>query len=213
MDRRPNSDLSLEEKVAKRELKRLLKHQNTRRKLEVRLQQAIIRKDDEWIKKTRQQLDEYLKNQAKEAAAKDDTKLEGNNDVSNNLISCANPKILYSNTMTPEERAARTMVDCIYHELIRRLLLVLPLIQKNDPLVLQNHINDSCLNKIYWNQQCRILTHNMTKGTQTESMFQDTAALLGYTRTKFMERLVVHSLSRLVQLGKNTNNNKIKINK
>jgi hypothetical protein len=47
--------------------------------------------------------------------------------------------------------------------------------------------------------QARTLLQNMTKGTQTESMFDNDMALLGYTRQKFMERalLAVTSLDRL----------------
>jgi hypothetical protein len=51
--------------------------------------------------------------------------------------------------------------------------------------------------------QARPLLSHMTKGTQTESMFENDAALIGYTRQKFMERAVLtfKSLERLAGLG------------
>jgi hypothetical protein len=54
-------------------------------------------------------------------------------------------------------------------------------------------------NKDFQTAQAKVLLHHMDKGTQTEGMFQNRDALLGYTRQKFAERamLVVSSLERL----------------
>jgi hypothetical protein len=53
--------------------------------------------------------------------------------------------------------------------------------------------------KQFQTDQARTLLRNMTKGTQTESMFDNSTALLGYTRQKFNERaaLALSSLDKL----------------
>ena len=64
-------------------------------------------------------------------------------------------------------------------------------------LILQ--IKDPQTTKRDQTDHAKILLHNMAKGTQTESMFDNEQALLGYTRQKFMERalLAFQSLDRV----------------
>lgn len=63
--------------------------------------------------------------------------------------------------------------------------------------------------KLSLNEKSRFLCKNMTKGTQTEAMFHDYDALIGYTRVKFVERstLIVQSLFRLVTVASSTSSN------
>jgi hypothetical protein len=65
--------------------------------------------------------------------------------------------------------------------------------------LLQMCTDQESTDKKFQTNQARTLLRNMTKGTQTESMFDNSTALLGYTRQKFNERaaLALSSLDKL----------------
>lgn len=65
--------------------------------------------------------------------------------------------------------------------------------------LIQMCIDQESTDKLFQTNQARTLLRNMTKGTQTESMFNNSTALLGYTRQKFSERatLALSSLDKL----------------
>jgi hypothetical protein len=69
----------------------------------------------------------------------------------------------------------------------------------NDSMQPANNNPSGRSHKFIQTLQARPLLSHMTKGTQTESMFENDAALIGYTRQKFMERavLVFKSLEKL----------------
>ena len=161
---RPNRELTEEEKITKRNTKKLLKRQTRRRKLEVRLQQAIQRKDSALEDRSRRELEKFLQ--------------EENAVIDNASANTAT-------TSSSKEKAARPMVESVYHRLQANLL------SKNEKRELDM--------REYHTEQARELLQSMTKGTQKLDMFDNEAALLGYTRHKFIERamLVVSSLAKL----------------
>lgn len=157
---RPNTELTEEEKIAKRALKRRLKLQVRRRKLETRLRRARERLDSALEASTQAALEQLL-------AEEQDIALDYAG------------KISYS-----EEDSARAIIESIYHRLRARL------------------DDGRCdkPDKEHQTEQARELLRNMTKGTQKLDMFENEAALRGYTRHKFIERaiLVAHSLGKLI---------------
>jgi hypothetical protein len=93
-----------------------------------------------------------------------------------------------------DHQVARDVVESIYHKLQASL-------RDN------NHTQDlqkpaAAELKVLQTEQARTLLMNMTKGSQTESMFENEAALRGYTRQKFIERamLMVTALTKLESL-------------
>jgi hypothetical protein len=88
-----------------------------------------------------------------------------------------------------QQKVARDLVESIYHKLQAHL-------QDNHALQKPAQLKE------FQTEQARILLQNMTKGSQTESMFENEAALRGYTRQKFIERamLMVTALTKLGNL-------------
>jgi hypothetical protein len=163
---RPNSELSEDEKNAKRDLKRLLKRQTKRRKLEMRLSQAIARQSHDFAEQARADLEAFL------------LKEEPDENSQHKPV---------------DHQVARDVVESIYHKLQEHLR--------------DNHTQDlqktsAAALKILQTEQARTLLMNMTKGSQTESMFENEAALRGYMRQKFIERamLMVTALTKLESL-------------
>lgn len=264
----PNKLLVIEEIEMKKELKRLLKQQMRERKLEVRLQQAISRKDEYWIHKGTIELNEF-----RMKYNKNNNNFEQQNDdgyVINEYNCNDERKInfhwsLWSNeNITLPERIARNMVENINQTLQQTLLsnvtenlhtqhqqngVVNPLPVEDDGKRYQNfpdsfriekknnicdETNDSSISqevvqpvekpvnnkkdiirqqkhqkKLNCYRRSRELCKHMTKGTQTEDMFNDYDALIGYTRTKFIERstLIIQSLFRLLFSASSNHNN------
>jgi hypothetical protein len=65
--------------------------------------------------------------------------------------------------------------------------------------ILQMCTDQESTDKLFQTNQAKTLLRNMTKGTQTETMFDNSTALLGYTRQKFNERAIL-ALSSLDKL-------------
>jgi hypothetical protein len=174
---RPNSELTQEEKDSKRDLKRLLKRQTRRRKLEIRLSQAISRREHEFAEKARAALDAFLLEEEP-----GETRIHP-----------------HGSSFDPH-KVARDVVESVYHKLQARL---------QDNTNANTNDADSAVQrkpaaelKEFRTEQARTLLMNMTKGSQTESMFENEAALRGYTRHKFNERamLMVTALTKLGNL-------------
>jgi hypothetical protein len=167
---RPNSELTQDEKDAKRDLKRLLKRQTRRRKLEIRLSQAISRREHVFAEKARAALDAFLLEEEP-----------------------GEPRIHpHGGASSDPHKVARDVVESVYHKLQARL---------------QDNTNNDTEKptaelKVFRTEQARTLLNNMTKGSQTEAMFENEAALRGYTRHKFIERamLMVTALTKLGNL-------------
>jgi len=139
----PNSSLTKEEKEHKRNLKKRLKQQHKLRKLEVRLQQAIKRKDDVWIERATQELDAFRQ--------------ELNDDL-----------------QQPHDTSATNAQHLKY------IVAIYQALQLPATAV---------------HEESRELLFNMSKGTQTQNMFDNADALVGYTRQKFVERAMLTATS------------------
>jgi hypothetical protein len=187
---RPNSELTQDEKRHKQELKRLLKRQSRRRKLEVRLAQTLFRKEHELAEKARANLDAFL-------SEDNQNQPEGLDTVGAASASLKSKD--EQNVSSHQLQVARDLVESIYHKLAAHL---------------QDDDNDSAKDalpghvvqvqrpaqvKELQTEQARKLLKHFTKGSQTVSMFENEAALRGYTRHKFFERamVVVTALTKL----------------
>jgi hypothetical protein len=178
MAKKSNQELTDKEKLAKRNLKKRLKQQARIKKLETRLKHAISRRDKVVEEATRQELDAYSQQLLQE---------EGSILHTPDMNTDHDGSIVTSSTMPQEE--SPTVQNCrifleenIYHLLIRQC----------------KHY-DQTGDKKFQTAQARTLLRNMTKGTQTESMFDNRSSLVGYTRQKFIERamLAASSLDKL----------------
>lgn len=159
---RPNTELAPAEKAAKRNLKKILKQKQKIRKYQIRLQQATSRGDDITATRARKELEEY-----RVVLLQD----------SNSIIH--QPGFHFDPTDAPKkEEEPLHIVEG------RRWMLRLW-----NKLVLQ--IKDPQTTKLNQTEHARELLQNMTKGTQTESMFNNDQALIGYTRQKFNERAML----------------------
>ena len=165
----PNHELTHEQRLEKRNLKKKLKQHSRLRKFEIRLHQAIARKDIITEQRARRELRDYCQSLLEQ-------------DVS----ILRDPQCPQQFTRDCEDstyaEASRAFVERIYQQLI-----------------LKCKKEEARLDKELLTEQARQLLLNMTKGTQTKTMFDNSDALLGYTRQKFIERaaLAVSSLDQL----------------
>uniref|UniRef100_A0A8J9S4A1 Uncharacterized protein n=1 Tax=Phaeodactylum tricornutum TaxID=2850 RepID=A0A8J9S4A1_PHATR len=173
---RPNQELSAEEKEAKRELKKRLKRSVRRRKLEVRLQQAKTRKNKSLEEETRKALDRM-----------DQESRSNGHDFGVGKVSDDPDRQGCGSVFFPA-------IEQIYHKLLQ-------LVDSEENPSEKKSLQE--LKRIR-NDESKTLLQNMTKGTQERVMFQNYAALRGYTRLKFNERavLVADSLARVESLAK-----------
>ena len=185
--KRSNQDLTDEEKLAKRMLKKRLKQQSRMRKLETRLKHAVVRRDKVTEEATRKELEAYAQQLQQEEGSILYNLPSSSSLSSGNGNGQINKSVASSSTMPQEEsetiQQCRTFLeDQIYHRLIKECKDV-----------------DETGDKTYQTAQARTLLRNMTKGTQTESMFDNRSSLVGYTRQKFIERamLAASSLDKL----------------
>jgi hypothetical protein len=197
---RPNAELSQQEKSVKRNLKKLLKLQSRRRKLEVRLKQALSRREYVLAAKTKADLLAFLQNQGEEP----------------NLASTGRDEMYNGETLPaaqPQQQhrlheTARSFVESMYHRLNAHLQEDCSHLADGTTTTTSNQEasavatlqkKSSAKIKEYQIVEARTLLQNMTKGRQQLGMFDNEAALRGYTRQKFIERamLVVTSLGRL----------------
>jgi hypothetical protein len=223
---RPNARLEPEEKVAKRHLKRHLKQRTRIRKYEMRWSQACGRKDSAVAHKAESELRDYLAELQEEpdslwyqADFPSAYREFFNNDPATNtrvptLFSANHSSGLNVNTTndamesTTLEEGRRWMTREIWQKLIYRMVpesipdsMVPDFIpdRTTTSTTTEPEGEDGPSRKHRQTTQARTLLNHMTKGTQTESMFENDAALIGYTRQKFMERalLALKSLDRL----------------
>ena len=200
----------MEERNEKRAWKRLLKRQARRRKLETRLRQAVSRNDSVTEAISRKELAEFVKSEEHELL-KTHPLLEDCNvneyDDDRNTKQAQGHEALAS--FQNEARARREI------ELLYKRLYVLVQAEQSTPqneitaktgshLLSDDHLHltdaiKAVSLKRKQTAEARMLLHNMTKGTQTEDMFENRDALMGYTRQKFQERacLAMSSLCKL----------------
>mmetsp|Transcript_12395 Transcript_12395/g.17611 ORF Transcript_12395/g.17611 Transcript_12395/m.17611 type:complete len:461 (+) Transcript_12395:93-1475(+) len=179
----PNKNLTPSQKKAKRALKKQLKLQQKRIKLETRLRHALSRKDAKVEKETIREL-ELLDQTTNKTIASSGTSSEHQEQmelpvpplpVKSNIIQIS-PE---NNNNSP----ARRLVVNIYQKL-----------QHQQHHMLREDDGDEEKKQEQHERSIDLLRH-MTKGTQERSMFCNTDALWGYTRQKFFERAVLVSSS------------------
>jgi len=226
--RRPNRDLTEEERLAKKRLKRQLKYQSKLKGIKTRLRQAQMRNDRVVEREARASLEALLRLHEQKGIAAGTSRrtrtttttavADGDDDGGND--SAIEEIISYRG-----EPFARIMVESTGKLLMKRLeqhdqgvVFDRTLIgddapgrgkttkKKNKKAGMNgaatgtgtdtNHLRP----KDYYAAHARELCWNMTRATQTESMFDNYAALRGYCSNKFVERamLVVHSLGKLL---------------
>jgi hypothetical protein len=159
---RPNTELTPAEKEAKRILKKILKQKQRIRKYETRLQQAASRGDEVIAARARKELEDYR-----------NVLLEDPNSIIHQPGFQLNP----TNILKKEEEPSHIKEGRLW------------MLKLWNKLVLQ--IKDPETTKLNQTEHARELLQNMTKGTQTKSMFDNEQALLGYTRQKFNERAML----------------------
>jgi hypothetical protein len=169
MHARANSELTKEERTAKVSLKRRLKQHAKLKKFETRLQQAIDRKDRTIEERARHELKEFR---------------QGLMDDKDSILNVADSDQVEAKDDGDSEiiQQGRSHILAIYKQLLQIMCT-----------------DQESTDKQFQTDQARTLLLNMTKGTQTESMFDNSTALLGYTRQKFSERaaLALSSLDKL----------------
>ncbi|KAL9190756.1 hypothetical protein ACHAXT_000462 [Thalassiosira profunda] len=164
-----NALLTPSEREKKRRLKAELKFQRRVKKLETRIKHAISRSDPVVEQSTREELAALLLTKKGGGAAGDHLQ---------RIINCP--------SKDPRGKAALNIVLDIH----RRLLASTMDADEKEK------VRD---NKIQQTKKARHLLRNMTKGTQSKSMFQDVTTLRGYARQKFHGRasLIVESFGKL----------------
>ena len=170
---RPNNQLSSDERLEKKQLKKKLKHQTKLRKLTIRLSQAEERRDGLLLEQTQEALDElYLEHPELRNVT-------------------AAPSRKQRLDPYPGYSTAKSVVESIHHRLNAAL-------KEKESLPVDSQ--QRAQRKEFYTSQVRPLMKNMMKGTQTESLFDNSHALVAYTRHKFHERsmLVIDSLGKLV---------------
>lgn len=225
---RPNQQLTKEEKLAKRHLKRHLKQRIRIRKYEMRWSQACGRNDTLVANQAESELRDYLallqrepdslwyqpdfpspyrdflqdptcKHQVPILYSSDGTMATGGAGSSDDASPITESWSSSSSSDTLE-KSRQWMTREIWQVMILRMVP-----ESSPTLAKTEHGNGSGRSrKQKQTTEARSLLNHMTKGTQTESMFENDAALIGYTRQKFMERalLAVKSLDRLRPLVK-----------
>ena len=170
-----NALLTPSEREAKKRLKGELKFQRKVKKLETRIKHAISRNDPVIEQSTREELEDLL---SKKAGDENDSQLQRRPQLSLSLCES-------SPSNNVEGQAA-------LDEVLAILLRLLSSDNDDD----KDKVHDE---KVKQTKTARHLLRNMTKGTQSKSMFQDVTALRGYVRQKFHGRaaLIIESLGKL----------------
>lgn len=162
---KPNATLTDGEKKAKRQLKKKLKVQQKIKKLETRIKHAIVRKDTVIEERTRLELEKlYLENGGKSSPSTGET----------------------IGSIKREETKNDIIAKQIILDISRQLHETFSMGRYNDDIT-----NRIASNKEHQTSRAVELLRNMTKGTVDLSMFDDQAALFGYTRQKFYERALL----------------------
>lgn len=188
-----NTNLTKEEKVAKRELKKQFKWLAKIDKLETRIRHSISRKDPVIEQQARDELSTLLQ--------------ESKSSCNNNIVM----KYIPPPRFLPDP--VKNEIVSIANQLFSRFSNVQPLaITTGNPQQSNEkedgsstiRMNESTkktkkeAKRVQNEEAIRLLKH-FTKGTQSHSMFRNHAALWGYTRQKFTERatLLCQSLYNL----------------
>mmetsp|Transcript_10431 Transcript_10431/g.15716 ORF Transcript_10431/g.15716 Transcript_10431/m.15716 type:complete len:479 (-) Transcript_10431:101-1537(-) len=226
--KRPNKLLTAEEKEEKRKLKKKLKTHRKIKKLETRIRHAISRKDPEYEEKTRQELNALLKdttvqeieNHVGDCAigiGTGDGNANANGKIDDNDVCDGLSGI--TNSLSSNSDAKNIILD------ISKKLFIL--FSETDDDTKMNTDTKSDLGNVKTKHngtgtstsagtnakddidcskehqtKCAVkLLRNMTKGKIDRSMFENKAALIGYTRQKFFERamLLNSSMEKLQQ--------------
>eukprot|EP00934_Nitzschia_sp_Nitz4_P003503 Nitzschia sp. Nitz4//scaffold15_size197535//131005//132354//NITZ4_001592-RA/size197535-processed-gene-0.25-mRNA-1//1//CDS//3329537757//3493//frame0 len=186
-------------------LKRHLKQRKRIRKFQVRYQQAVLRRDTPVAQRATQELSDYIEALQSESTSVWYAEEYFRSMTLQELLEAKSFEILTSQDTAEASIAlindARAFItQHFWHPLLDQIM------DTTTSTTSQNNQNrpkkkrlPTKSNKQNQTHQARQLLFHMTKGTQTESMFDNDSALLGYTRHKFMERalLAVQSLQRI----------------
>ena len=207
---RPNKSLTKQEKDEKKRLKKKLKMQQKIQKLETRIRHAISRKDPIIEQKTRLELKVLLGESNSDAGTTDETDIntDRDNNVSNYNDNDNDNHDLRGQKQEEQQHQyhlAKNIILDISNKLFKSFS------DENISINTKN-VNDGNgkVNNRFKKDhetECAVkLLRNMTKGTVSQSMFDNRAALLGYTRQKFFERamLLYTSMDKLRRRGQPT---------
>lgn len=204
--------MTAEEKEEKRKLKKRLKVQQKIKKLETRIRHAISRKDPVVEEKTRQELNALLKSNSGDngiAVEVEDHSSSGdvgsNSDENrkiddNNVCGGDVPSICNVASSIVAKNIIIDMSNKLHQSFEVEKTMKMDTNADHDAITKQNNNNTDCSKE--HQTKCAVkLLKNMTKGTVDQSMFENKAALIGYTRQKFFERamLLYSSMERLQQ--------------
>jgi hypothetical protein len=207
--RRPNLELSQSERSDKRLLKRHLKQRTRMRKYETRLQQAVVRRDEGLEERARREWTDYARqlqgdpesivNYNATSSLPRQGPSSSEEEGSQRRVQAPPPSPVRPGPAAEREtervRQGRKWIIAMWQR-------VLPTVMQGTHRWLPvedveccggmgiNQGRASLLRKLQ-TDQARELLQNMTKGTQTESMFTNELALAGYARQKFVERAVL----------------------
>jgi hypothetical protein len=185
---RPNHELSQSEKIVKRHLKKHLKQKIRLRKYETRWHQAMTRSDKATEERARGEWEDYLEMLRNDLGSVfHQPEFASSSSSSSEPQKQPPPHTLESQTL---QQGRKWITQTVWQPLIHQIL------QQQQQ---QETPDSSTSSKQAHTDHARTLLQSMTKGTQTEDMFDNDMALVGYTRQKFMERaiLAVRSLDRL----------------
>lgn len=169
----PNKDLTPSQKKSRRSLKKKLKLQKKQMKLETRVRHAVSRRDPKVEGEARKELESL-----NQTITTSDSNVAGfslNHEASLHPSSNKNDGC-QNDSKDNSENPARLFVANTYHQLQQ---------QQHHSLEKDEEKNREEFDR------AQILLKHMTRGTQDRSMFDDNAALWGYTRQKFFERAVL----------------------
>ncbi len=185
---KPNKFLTQEEKEEKRRLKKKLKTLQKINKLETRIKHAIQRNDPIVEEETRKELEAFCKDKDEfhtiDLCPSTDSNMSRNNGTQ-----------FYQESK--EYQSAKGVILDVSRKLFAKFSQYdeeqIRIPTSGDNLGSQENKSNSSLHNSKEHQtNCAVtLLKNMTKGTVSLSMFDNEAALLGYTRQKFYERAML----------------------
>ena len=172
-----NASLTASEREARKKLKAELKFRRKVKKLQVRIQHAISRKDPVVEKTAKEELENLL------ATKRNGSSINHDQTEHNQQQPITLPAALSSES-NPQKKAALDEVLTIFRQLLAS-------IDANEKEKIH-------ADKIQQTKKAKHLLWNMTKGTQSKSMFSDVTALRGYARQKFHSRaaLIIESFGK-----------------
>jgi hypothetical protein len=196
--RRSNVELSNSERVAKRVLKKHLKQRTKLRKYETRLQQAVIRQDRCLEERAQKEWNEYMnKLKVDPESIINFTPFTSSSSIVTDSVQRSSKQLsvqIQPRRMDEREtervRDGRNWIIKRWQEVLPSILLETNKLLGTEDVACGNRTRASILRQ-QQTEQARGLLQNMTKGTQTESMFTNELALAGYARQKFVERAVL----------------------